>query len=231
MAFRDQDPVAARRALAHALADYLNRAGVREAVAMWSARFEGKGSLFVTLHRYCGEVADRFGLGGREAELHLKIFRALQTDPRELPADPLSVPPPHAPRAVAGEGESGASVGLEGSPSAALLEAFWVEIETQLARDLPVGVTPARLRRALIREAVQLPKAHRHAASLWWSAQVSSLGGEWPAGGVGTALVNVMYVALAELLGPTRADQCFTQAVTRLETAADPALAGIRRYL
>ena len=60
---------------------------------------------------------------------------------------------------------------------------------------------------------------------------MSTLDGDWPAGGHGTLLVNVMYVALAELLGPVRADACFTHAVDRLEASGAPALIGIRRYL
>lgn len=230
MAFRDGDPVAARRALAFALADYLDRRGVREAVSLWSLHFEGQGSLFVALNRYCRQVAERFGLPGQEAELHLKIFRALQSDPRQLPEDPLSVPPPDEEPTVPDQLET-LPRSLQPQGDAAVLQAFWGALEEQLARDLPAGVTPARLRRTLIRHAAALPKPQQHAASLWWSGQVSALGGDWPAGAAGTALVNVMYVALAELLGPVHADRCFTQAVLRLEAGSDAARAGIRRYL
>ena len=68
---QDKDPVAARRALAFVLGGYLDRRRVRDAVALWSTHFEGQGSLFVALQRYCRQIADSYGLAGREAELHL----------------------------------------------------------------------------------------------------------------------------------------------------------------
>lgn len=222
----DHDAVVARRALAQALGDYLDRARVHDALALWSRSFEGRESLIVGLNRYCRQVAQAFGLAGKEAELHLKVFRALQTDPRLLPEDPLTQPPHER-----AEPPGAPSTQPPASGSAAVLRRFYQALEEQLARDLPPGITPARVRRTLIRHAATLPRAQQHAASLWWSGQVSSLGGEWPAGGAGTALVNVMYVALAELAGPVRADQCFTDAVRRLEASGDPALAEIRRYL
>lgn len=229
----DKDPVAARRALAFVLGGYLDRRRVRDAVALWSTHFEGQGSLFVALQRYCRQVADSYGLAGREAELHLKVFRALQGDPRDLPQDPLSVPPTDEERTVPAPLAEAPRVGpvAEVSRSAAVLQAFYAAVEEQLARDLPPGLTPARVRRTLIRHAAGLPRPQQHAASLWWSNQVSALGGDWPPGGHGTALVNVIYVSLAELLGPRRADQCFTQAVARLERSGEPGLADIRRWL
>jgi hypothetical protein len=248
MALFDNDLVFARRALAHALGEYMDRGRVRDAVALWSPHFEGQGSVSAALNRYCRHMADSFGVAGREAELQLKIFRALQTDPQELPQDPLSVPPDDAPTQPAGLSDTAragpsslpASTPLGRSPGgrsssagcgAALLQAFYAAIEEQLARDLPPDVTLARIRRTLIRHATTLPRPQQHAASLWWSGQVSALDGEWPAGGHGTALVNVIYIALAELLGPVRADQCFTQAVARLEASGDSARTNIRRYL
>ena len=90
---QDHDFLVARRALAHALADYLDRSGVHDALTLWSRSFEGRESLIVGLNRYCRQVAERFGLAGKEAELHLKVFRALHADPRTLPDDPLTLPP------------------------------------------------------------------------------------------------------------------------------------------
>lgn len=234
MGSRDAEPVAARRALAYALADYLDRARIRDAVALWRLHFEGQGSLSVALNRYCRQVAERFDLPGKEAELHLKIFRALQIDPAALPQDPLSLPPPADDATVPGQlataplarpSATGQGVG------ARLLQTFYAALESQLARELPAGVTPARLRRTLIRHAAGLPRAQRHPASMWWSGQVGVLDGDWPAGGAGTDLVNVMYVTLAELIGPARADQCFTNAVRQLEATGDPLLDEVRRYL
>jgi len=220
------DSVTARRALAHALGGYLGAPQVREAVALWNRHFEGKVGLFVGLTRYCKQIADVFGLPGKEAELHLKIFRALQIDPRQLPGDPLSQPPgeamstlPQPDRAEPGQG-------------AFVLQCFHGALELLLARDHAAhGLTPALLRRTLVRRCAVLPAPQRHAAQLWWSGQVAVLGGAWPPGGHGTALVNVMYVTLAELIGPVAADRCFMQAVARLEASGDAALLEVRRYL
>ena len=242
MSFPGGDPVAARRALAFALAEYLDTGGVREAVLLWAQHFEGQGSLFVGLSRYCRQIAERFGLAGREAELHLKIFRALQADPQQLPEDPLSLPPSDGltttpawldprPAEAAAVPSSGPAATVQAGAGARTLQAFFAAVEEQLARDTPPGLTPARLRRTLIRHAPSLPRPQQQAASLWWSGQVGSLGGEWPAGGHGTTLVNVIYVTLAELVGPARADRCFTLAVQRLTATRDATLAEIRRYL
>ena len=57
------------------------------------------------------------------------------------------------------------------------------------------------------------------------------LAGAVPARGLGTQLINAAYVALAESLGPVRADACFTSIVREFEQASDPALSGIRSYL
>lgn len=230
-ASRDNDPVTVRRALAHALAEYLEAPRVRDAVMLWCQQFQGRGALFLGLSRYCRQIADGFGLAGKEAELHLRIFRALQSDPQRLPDDPLSSQPFEATEPGSLPPGSVAPVAPRLGEGVAALQAFFAAIEAQLSRDLPVGLTPARVRRALIRHAASLPRPQQHAASLWWSGQVSTLDGDWPAGGHGTLLINVMYVALAELLGPVRADACFTQAVDRLEASGVPALTGIRGYL
>lgn len=230
-ASRDNDPVTVRRALAHALAEYLEAPRVRDAVMLWCQQFQGRGALFLGLSRYCRQIADGFGLAGKEAELHLRIFRALQSDPRRLPDDPLSSQPFESTEPGSLPPGSVAPVAPRLGEGVAALQAFFAAIEAQLSRDLPVGLTPARARRALIRHAASLPRPQQHAASLWWSGQVSTLDGDWPAGGHGTLLINVMYVALAELLGPVRADACFTQAVDRLEASGVPALTGIRGYL
>lgn len=230
-ASRDNDPVTVRRALAHALAEYLEAPRVRDAVMLWCQQFQGRGALFLGLSRYCRQIADGFGLAGKEAELHLRIFRALQSDPRRLPDDPLSSQPFESTEPGSLPPGSVAPVAPRLGEGVAALQAFFAAIEAQLSRDLPVGLTPARVRRALIRHAASLPRPQQHAASLWWSGQVSTLDGDWPAGGHGTLLINVMYVALAELLGPVRADACFTQAVDRLEASGVPALTGIRGYL
>lgn len=219
MAYFVNDPVATRRALVLALSDYLESERVREAITLWHHHFENSGSIFVGLNRYCRQVAQAFGLSGKEAELHLKIFRALQAAPDTLPPDPLS-----RPSAVEQPRASAAASG-----SARTLAAFFAEIEALVARE--PGLSAGFWRRAALARANALPGPARLAVGGWWRGELSSLGGDWPAGGLGTALVNVIYVALADLLGPVRADQCFTQAVGRLEASDDPALRSIRQYL
>jgi hypothetical protein len=136
-----------------------------------------------------------------------------QTVPAELePAQEVIVPPPR-------------------SSDARVLQAFYMALEAQLARQLPPGVTPARVRRTLIRHARALPHDQRHPVSLWWSGQVNVLEGEWPMGGQGSALVKVMHSALTELLGAAHAERCFKQATARLEASRDSTLHCIRRYL
>jgi hypothetical protein len=71
----------------------------------------------------------------------------------------------------------------------------------------------------------------RIAVVQWCTGEASALHGQWPAEGHGTVLVNLIYVALAELIGPVRADRAFGQAVADLESSGDAALAEIRRYL
>lgn len=229
MSLPRNDPVIARRALAHALHGYLGAGHVRDAVALWNQHFEGKVGLFVGLTRYCKQVADLFGLKGQEAELHLRIFRALQIDPRQLPIDPLSQPPDMQSQSL----PDGAAASSQGEPGqgAFVLQRLHTAIEACLARDAGASLPPALLRRMLVRRCAVLPPQHRHAAQLWWSGQVGVLSGDWPAGGLGTALVNVMYVTLAELIGPVQTDRCFAQAVARLEASGDPALYEVRSYL
>jgi hypothetical protein len=44
-------------------------------------------------------------------------------------------------------------------------------------------------------------------------------------------VINAAYVALAQWLGPVRADACFTQVVREFENSQDPVLMSVRRYL
>ena len=141
---RDSDPTTVRRALAHALHDYLDASRVRDAVVLWHQQFDGQGTLFLGLSRYARQIARQFGLAGKEAELHLKMFRALQTDPRRLPDDPLTSLPFESTepgRLPAGTTTLPRPLG-EG---AAVLQAFYAALEAEMARDLHVGLTPADL--------------------------------------------------------------------------------------
>lgn len=227
------DAAAAHSALVQALAQFLDPPRVEQALALWALRCQGEGSLFQRLDRYCREIADGFGLHGKEVALHLDVLRTLQNPAGQTL--PGSLEPPVQEKAAdlsLRRRENPLDTATPArSTSGGVLQSFYAALEVQLARELPPGVTPARLRRTLIRHAQTLPRPQQHAASLWWSGQIGALRGDWPAGGCGTALANVMYVALAELLGPVHADRCFTQAVARLEASKDPALAAIRRFL
>lgn len=259
------DAAAARKALTHALAEFLDPPRVDLALQLWRRRYEGDDSLFLRLTFYCREVVQQHGLAGQEANLHTAMLRAIQRIP------PMSVAPstgnfeltspmgisdagvrsvahmsvsssvaaparkkalPAAP-AYAPELEAVEQVTIPPprSTDARVLQAFYMALEAQLARHLPSGVTPARVRRTLIRHARALPHGQRHPVSLWWSGQVNVLEGDWPIGGHGNALVKVMESALTELLGAAHAKRCFEQAATRLEASRDSTLHCIRRYL
>jgi hypothetical protein len=217
----NEDPAIARRALAYGLLGYLDAPSVKQAVELWHAEFEGEQSMMVGLNRYCRQVAKLFGLQGKEAELHLRVFRAMQADPKQLPRDPLAST--LGPSAGHAETLSSAPV----APGAGVIEAFFATVEACIARE------PAAqgLRRALLSQASKLPLRLQKPLVAWWSGAGSGLDGDWPATGAGTQVINLIYVALAECLGPTRADKVFTEAVGLLERSADPVHRAIRSYL
>lgn len=246
----DRDVAAVRSALKHALSDFLDPPGVEEALQLWRHRFEGEDSLFLRLTFYCRELARERDLAGSEANLHMSVMQALQRDPPTITSmfDIPRLSPVRGPIEAAATVRSGAAAVPAAPPiererravprvtvpvasGAHMLESFYRAFEAQVARQLPEGVTPARVRRTLIKHARKLPRAQHHPACLWWSGQVSHLEGDWPAGGHGTLLVKVMYRAMAELLGNELADRCFRQAILRLEADSDPSLHAIRRYL
>lgn len=215
-----KDPVRVRRALALALEEFVDALRVQEAVELWHRQFERQFSLHFGLHRYSKEVAHVLGLSGRENELHLKMFQALSVSLERLPADPLgSQEPLIAP-------VSGAGVA---TPSARTVQGFYEAVEERARQDGRVRVQ--RLRQAVLAQAAGWPGPARRSLAAWWEGTAGGLHGQWPAGGLGTQFVNAVYVALTELLGPVQADQCFTQAVARLESGPDREIAGIRRYL
>ena len=229
MAYPGKDALLARRALAHALSTYLDSDRVHDAVSLWNQTADGQASLLAGLTRYCKQVAELFGLSGREAELHLKILRAMKMDPRLLPDDPLS---PRASAAVPiGLNAPESAASATPNSSALLLQKFFGLLEDQFTRESPTGAANLALRRSLVGLAKQLPPAQRIAVVQWCTGETPALQGQWPAGGHGTVLVNLIYVALAELIGPVRADRALGLAVADLEASGDAALKEIRRYL
>jgi len=90
----DRDP--ALDAVRWALGTYLDPQDAQQAATLWQPMAPGQSSL-VGLSRFCRNVAQRFNLQGREAELHLHIIRALQrqktaTLPEGRPARPPDPP-------------------------------------------------------------------------------------------------------------------------------------------
>lgn len=231
MAYPGKDALTARRALAHALSAYLDGARVHEAVSLWSQNVDGQASLLAGLTRYCKQVAEVFGLAGREAELHLKILRAMKMDPSLLPDDPLASRAAAAAAIATGRAASAASTAAAPNASSPVLQKLFGLLEAQLVRESPTGAVNLALRRSVVGLATQLPPMQRIAVVQWCTGEATALHGQWPAGGHGTVLVNLIYVALAELVGPVRADRAFGLAVADLESSGDAALAEIRRYL
>jgi hypothetical protein len=170
--------------------------------------------------------AQRLGEHGSKAA-QVSVSEVVSAPSRKRNTQPAQT----VPASLAPEPAPEVSVPPQRSTDARVLQAFYMALEAQLARQLPPGVTPARVRRTLIRHARALPHEQRHPASLWWSGQVNVLEGDWPVGGFGNGLVKVMSSALTELLGAAHADRCFKQAVARLEASRDTALHSIRRYL
>lgn len=220
---RLNDPTHVRRALALGLSSFLPRAQLRDAVLLWAREFEGRGSVHGSLNRYARKLAVQFGLNGREGELHLQVFRALQVDTDALPPDVLSQPSLHAVQAQAPTAAN--------SPEARLLQLFievlWRQVQTQHPQD-----ASAWRRRIQQHAGSSLPIADRRPLLNWMSGAAPMLTGSWLAGRNGTALVNLFYVALAESFGPAQADRLFSEAVKIVEReAVARELPSIRAFL
>jgi len=209
----DRDP--ALDAVRWALGTYLDPQDAQQAATLWQPMAPGQSSL-VGLSRFCRNVAQRFNLQGREAELHLHIIRALQrqktaTLPEGRPARPPDPPDDsaHVVRALV--------LAMQAQASEALGDAFDAPAWRQSAAR---HVSSARGSEAV--------KAQAQAWLMWPEAP---LVGSWPARGSGTQLVNAAYVALAEWLGPVEADACLTRIVRHCERSDDVALRAARMYL
>jgi len=209
-------------AVTWALTAYLELPQARQAAALWQRPAStDASSVLVGLSRYCRQIAQQFDLQGREAELHLRIIRALQAQSRAQPsADPFARQAVGAP----------VSSPLESS-SATLMQRFLLAIEQHVAQEARPMYSPQRWRQSLIQHGRKVPPVAMQQACDWLWGRTSALHGDWPARGAGTRLINAAYVTMAEWLGPVRADACFTQIVREFEQSRDPALTNIRSYL
>lgn len=203
-----------------ALQAYLAPDQAEQAAALWQPIGAGQSSL-AGLSRYCRQVAQRFNLQGREAELHLHIIRALQRPPAEWAAAPAPLVAPVA-----------SAITLPAA-DVRVVQAVLQSMERHVSRLLGPAFLAVRWRQTVGRELSRsrLSKVAQQQALAWLHGQAASLEGEWPARGAGTSLINAAYVALAEWLGPVQADVCLTRIVRECEQAADEALHRVRMYL
>ena len=226
----DIEPVALQ-ALMLALGAYLSPERARQAAALWQGP-SPQGSALAGLSRYCRQVAREFDLQGREAELHLGIIRAMrQLGAHAAPSPSEPVPAGDDVRATRVEPGLSANDSLPPGMSAWAVQRFLECIEQAVAREVPQLYSPGRWRQSVLARAQRIPAPLLQHAADWLQGRSAQLQGDWPARGAGTRLINTAYVALAEWVGPVRADACFTAVVRDFESSQDPALSGVRRYL
>jgi len=209
----DHDP--ALDAVRWALGSYLDPHDAQQAAALWQPMAPGQSSL-VGLSRFCRNVAQRFNLQGREAELHLHIIRALQRQ-KTAPLPELGTAQPAGPPDQSGPVVRALVLAMQAHASEALGQQF----------------DAVAWRRSAVRHVAgtRLSAVVKAQAEAWLMWPEAPLEGLWPARGAGTRLVNAAYVALAEWLGPVEADACLTRIVRELERSEDVALRAARMYL
>ena len=223
------------QALMWALQAYMDVDQARLAAALWQPPADGQASAMAGLSRYCRLVGLRFGLQGREAELHLRIIRAMQAQARA--ARPLGWPPgprtePELPlRQMEPALSANDSVPPSGPAGALVVQRFIERVEQALAREAPADYSAQRWRQSVLRQARQVPPLGLQQLNDWLWGRSVHLAGDWPPRGAGTRLVNTVYVALAQWLGPVKADACFTAIVREFEREGDAHLSVIRSYL
>ena len=237
-------PEPLRECLLWALCSYLDTAQAEQALRLWQPSTQA--SALSGLSRYCRSVAQQFGLQGREAELHLRIVRAMQA----MGAASNRRPSEGSAEAITGSAHAGLEkVDTQPSPLDALAQSasandsvppglanlavqrFLEAIEAAAARECPGQFTTQRWRQGLLQHTTRFPKPLQQQVADWLWGHTDSLPGDWPARGAGTRLINAAYVVLAEWMGPVRADAAFTQIVKGFENSPDPTLSGVRRYL
>lgn len=217
MAERD----AATEAVRWALGAYLQPAQAQQAAALWQPVAAGASSL-AGLSRFCRDVAQRFNLQGREAELHLHIIRALQRQRAgelarsdAVPAQDARNPAPAA------------------DVSARTVEAIVLAMQAHTQQVAGDAFNATRWRTAVADQLARarLPGHMVAPARSWLLGSEAGLSGAWPVRGAGTQLVNAAYVVMAEWLGPVQADGALTRIVRELERSGDEALRSARMYL
>jgi hypothetical protein len=225
-----------RQALIWALKAYLPPLEAERAAMLWQPTATPQASITAGLSRYCRTVGQHFELQGRETELHLRIIRALQTlgQGRALPQENAEPAPAGTKGRARQEPPLATSSANDSQPpflTVMTVQKFLEAIEQVAARECPEVYSPILWRQALLRHARRIPAAQLSFVSDWLWGRTPSLHGDWPARGSGTRLINTAYVALAEWLGPVRADAQFTAVVREFEHSQDAALTSIRRYL
>ncbi len=222
------EPDPAMDAVRWALSAYLDPEEARRAAALWQRPTgDTAGSAMAGLSRYCRLVAQQFDLAGREAELHLRIIRALKAQALaqgHAPSQPGALPEVESPSHLK-------RITDLPSGSALLMQRFLEATEMHLRSEMGAAHSPQRWRQSLVAHIKRVPVSNMHQLSDWLWGRTAGLQGQWPARGLGTQLINAAYVALAEAVGPVRADACFTSIVREFEQASDPSLSGIRSYL
>jgi len=202
-----------------ALTAYLDPADAQQAATLWQPMAAGSSGL-AGLSRFCRDVAQRFDLQGREAELHLHIIRAMQRHK----ANVLRVAEP-AP--------SDAPVQQPAHDSARVVQAVVMAMQAHAQEAMGPAFDAMRWRQGIAGQVVRarLPTSMKAQAQAWLLGSEVKLAGEWPVRGAGTQLVNAAYVALAEWLGPVKADAGLTRIVRTLEQSNDQVLRTVRMYL
>lgn len=221
-------PASTRKALVWALRAYLSASEAEQAADLWQPGPSAQGVAIAGLSRYCRAVARQFSLAGREAELHLRIIRAMQTKGQgtALPEESTTID-----RRASTSASTSANDSVPPGLPVVAVQRFLEAMEQVAARECPDTYSPTLWRQSLLIHAQRIPQHLRVHAADWLWGRTTSLNGDWPARGAGTRLINTAYVTLAEWVGPVRADACFTAIVREFENSQDPALADVRRYL
>jgi hypothetical protein len=226
-------PEPLRHALMSALLVDLSASDARQALTLWQPCASGQATALAGLSRFCRAVAREFGLQGREAEMHLRIIRALQAQVsgvqlREPPQEVTNTRPGRLePQMATTSANDSVPPGL----STLTVQRFLEAVEALVERECAAQYTPGLWRQSLLRHAGRIPKALSVHLADWLWGRTELLQGDWPARGAGTRLINTAYVALAEWLGPVKADAGFTAIVREFENRSDQTLCDVRRYL
>lgn len=217
----------ARRALYLALTQRLEKEDAIQAVEMWQPFKGHEHNPLVGLRRYCQEVAVRFDLQGREAELHLSMIRALkQQGLMSGLTDAADTSPPD----ISGQLASKVQAPLR-NDTAQIIQQFIQAVEAHVSVEAAGLYSPERWRQSLMQQINKTQSLQDGMLQDWLSDRATRLQGEWPARGRGTQLINAVYVVLAQWVGPVKADASFMSIVNRFEKSSAPYLRDIRRYL